>query len=473
MNLKRIVSASIILIPGLVLCVYLMTLREGHPWGDDFAMYILHAKSILEGRPYSDIGFIPNPAAIIAPRAYPPLFPLMMTPVIAWAGINLDALKLMIALLLALTIALFDVAFRDHLNIADRVIWIGLFAFNPVIMTYKDLILSDVPFLALVALFIRLTRLNVDRMRDTGFQFCRLALIGLVITAAALTRRVGIVLLPCLLTALWLDTRSHPGRHPVLVRMLTVGGLGAFAGFLILFPPAFFTSAPDRIFANIIAYLQTAGILMSNGRWLIPSVLLYLIAAVLILIGFISRLRTGISMIEITPVALLLPLLFWDRSRTVRYMLPIVPFPFFHPCIGMKCMAQHRIGSIMRLVVIALIAGTYAVKLTRPDAPDPGVESRTAKEVIAFIRSNTAPDDVLISAKPRAFALFTGRAASNPHRTNEPDALRRYMTSIHARYAVAGRFPDDDLIWGLVRSAPDRFRTVFSNEEFTVYQLEE
>ena len=269
MNLKRIVSASIILIPGLVLCVYLMTLREGHPWGDDFAMYILHAKSILEGRPYSDIGFIPNPAAIIAPRAYPPLFPLMMTPVIAWAGINLDALKLMIALLLALTIALFDVAFRDHLNIADRVIWIGLFAFNPVIMTYKDLILSDVPFLALVALFIRLTRLNVDRMRDTGFQFCRLALIGLVITAAALTRRVCIVLLPCLLTALWLDTRSHPGRHPVLVRMLTVGGLGAFAGFLILFPPAFFTSAPDRIFANIIAYLQTAGILMSNGRWLI------------------------------------------------------------------------------------------------------------------------------------------------------------------------------------------------------------
>jgi len=449
-----------------------MTLREGHPWGDDFAMYILHAKNILEGRPYSDIGFIPNPAEIIAPRAYPPLFPLMMTPVIAWAGVNLTALKLMIALLLALTIALFDVAFRNHLNIADRVIWIGLFAFNPVVMIYKDLILSDIPFLALVALFIVLTHPHVDRMRDNGLPFRRLALIGLVITAAVLTRRTGIVLLPCLLLALWLGSRTRRTPLAIAIRILTVGGLATIAYFMILFPPSYFTSSPARILANLAACTQAAGILFSNGRWLIPSVLLYIVASVLILIGFFSRLRTGISMIEITPVALLLPLLFWDRSRTVRYLLPIVPFLFFHLCIGMKCIVHQRIGRISRLVVIMLITATYISKLTRPDTHDLGVESRTAKEVFAFIRSGTAPDDVLISAKPRAFVLFTGRDASNLHRTSEPDALHRYMASIHARYAVAGRFPDDT-IRDLAERTPERFLILFSNEEFTVYQLVE
>lgn len=59
-----------------------MTIRPGQPWGDDFAMYILHAKNIASGKAYTDTGYIPNPGyAVLGPAAYPPLFPLVLSPV--------------------------------------------------------------------------------------------------------------------------------------------------------------------------------------------------------------------------------------------------------------------------------------------------------------------------------------------------------------------------------------------------------
>jgi hypothetical protein len=34
------------------------TIRPGHIWGDDFAMYIHHARNIVEGRPYAQTGYL-------------------------------------------------------------------------------------------------------------------------------------------------------------------------------------------------------------------------------------------------------------------------------------------------------------------------------------------------------------------------------------------------------------------------------
>ena len=43
------------LVLGLIALIgvfYLATIREGHRWGDDFSLYILHAKNIAEERPF-------------------------------------------------------------------------------------------------------------------------------------------------------------------------------------------------------------------------------------------------------------------------------------------------------------------------------------------------------------------------------------------------------------------------------------
>jgi hypothetical protein len=45
-----------------------VTIRQGHIWADDFAMYIHHAQNIVEGRPYAQTGYLITPTALVGSR---------------------------------------------------------------------------------------------------------------------------------------------------------------------------------------------------------------------------------------------------------------------------------------------------------------------------------------------------------------------------------------------------------------------
>jgi len=102
---------------------YLATLREGHLWGDDFAMYIHHAQNIAQGRPYADTGYVYNPAVpVYGPRMYPPVFPLLLAPLYKVFGLSLIPMKveqvvfivLMLATVLCYGIASWERATRSR-----------------------------------------------------------------------------------------------------------------------------------------------------------------------------------------------------------------------------------------------------------------------------------------------------------------------------------------------------------------------
>jgi hypothetical protein len=69
------------------------TLRQGHIWADDFAMYIHHGQNIVDGRPYVQTGYLFTPTAPVSPRMYPPVFPLLLAPVVRFSGLNLIPMK--------------------------------------------------------------------------------------------------------------------------------------------------------------------------------------------------------------------------------------------------------------------------------------------------------------------------------------------------------------------------------------------
>lgn len=45
------------------------TVRQGHLWADDFAMYVHHAQNIVAARPYTDTGYIFNPSLVVGPKS--------------------------------------------------------------------------------------------------------------------------------------------------------------------------------------------------------------------------------------------------------------------------------------------------------------------------------------------------------------------------------------------------------------------
>jgi hypothetical protein len=91
-------APALLLMIVLSLVIGASTLRRGHEWGDDWAWYILQAKSIWDGTTdeFMEQSAFTNYQSTthLGPLAYPWGYPLILTPVYAIKGINPLALKL-------------------------------------------------------------------------------------------------------------------------------------------------------------------------------------------------------------------------------------------------------------------------------------------------------------------------------------------------------------------------------------------
>ncbi len=115
MNIHRIIVGFLILIVGLF---YFLTVREGfsYIWGGDFSLYILHAKNISEGKPYEHTGYIYNPSyPYLSPKTYPPVFPLLLTPVYMIFGLDFQAMKTIPIITFLLSLFFIYLNFKDKL----------------------------------------------------------------------------------------------------------------------------------------------------------------------------------------------------------------------------------------------------------------------------------------------------------------------------------------------------------------------
>src|SRR5262245_54059815 len=134
-----------IMIVTIGLC-YLLTIREGHYWGDDFSMYIRHAKNIVEGIDYKETGYIYNPFhPYLVPKTYPPLFPLLLSPIYHWFVINLTIMKIEVVLFFIALLFIVSLVFRDELPFHYLVAVVAIIGFNPYFWDFKDNVLPDIP----------------------------------------------------------------------------------------------------------------------------------------------------------------------------------------------------------------------------------------------------------------------------------------------------------------------------------------
>jgi hypothetical protein len=194
--LTTVFPALLISITALLLC---SGLTNGHDWGDDFAAYIMQAKSITEGRPSEFIEAnrftIEQSSYPIGPVTYPWGFPVLLAPFYALFGLNMIALKSVGVLCFLLFLFLLWSGFRKYHSDFWGIVLVCLFALNPTMLRFIDDILSDIPFL-LVSTFsvLLIGRLVVERRRLIS-PACDQLLLGTVIAVAFFIRTNGILLL--------------------------------------------------------------------------------------------------------------------------------------------------------------------------------------------------------------------------------------------------------------------------------------
>jgi len=192
MTKKNIAPLLLIVLASSALSFFMLT--RGHVWLDDFAAYIMQAKSILawnmDGFVHRNAFTIQNSSYPPGPAAYPWGFPLLLAPVYAVFGLNALALKLVSIAFYALFLLVLYFFARTRLDEWDSILLTGCFAFTPSLLYANDFILSDIPYLAFSTLGILLA----DRYSRTSTRQSGLAL-GLVAFLAFFTRTNGILLL--------------------------------------------------------------------------------------------------------------------------------------------------------------------------------------------------------------------------------------------------------------------------------------
>ncbi len=238
---------------------YSFTIRAGHCWGDDYALYLHHAKNIAIGIPYANTGYIADPDyPRYSVRMTPPVFPLVLAPVYKIFGMNLTAFKMVEVSFFVATLVLVFVLFREYLSSTYTLSLVAILGFSPFFWRLKDDVLSDIPFM----FFVLLTVLLVTRHMPP-------ALCGFAAYLAIGTRTVGIVLLPTILIheLLW---NKRITRYPIIL-VLTSAVLLLLQPLMLHGDPAssyrdLFQPTLQTVWANLWRYPLSLG-----SFWLTPQ----------------------------------------------------------------------------------------------------------------------------------------------------------------------------------------------------------
>ncbi len=169
------------------------------PWevtSPDAAIYVLTARSLLEGEGYSYVG---EPFVL-----RPPGFPVLLVPVLALFGTSFLALHVWVGLFGIACAALLFVLVAPRLGTPLAFAVAAALLLSPGYQQVSQLVLSDVPGAALALAALVLDR----RARAAPPSAGRELAVGLCIAAAAYVRSVNLVLVPALLVSRVLQRRD-------------------------------------------------------------------------------------------------------------------------------------------------------------------------------------------------------------------------------------------------------------------------
>lgn len=498
---KRARYASLIPLTliAIIASFYLFTIREGHNWGDDFGMYLLHAKNIAEGKGYADTPYIFNPLEPgIGPKAYPPVTSIALAPMYKWFGLNFTLMKITICAFFLAALWVLFWTYRMRLPNAYAAGLIILLGFNPFFWNFKDEILSDFPFVFFVwtTLYAVGRHYNGRKMDSFSEGLPYAILVGASMYLAYATRVLGVVL-PAALCLYELIRFKRLSRFAV-VAILVTGTLIALqtmlfsnvgSGYLSLFKSLATRDLAKLFLDNVIAYSSSLSKFLDNGHSILITRALFVMVSLLAALGLRRIIKDGVTILEVFLFLYLMALIvtpFTDH----RYLFPIIPLFFFYACIGaieLRSLVRGHVWQYVPIIVAGVLILSYSSKYTTLDFGPirEGIERNESKELFQYLRAHTHPDEIIIFRKPRALALFTDRRASVYPRPSDNSSTSdgtawNYFHDIQASYLIVGTTAwarnsrsIQDTQWErqFVERYKECFEEVFVNADFTVYKM--
>lgn len=505
-----------LLIVGVGCLLLFGTLTRGHEWGDDFASYIMQARSLTEGTPRSFIEAnrftIQQSSNGMGPVAYPWGFAVLLAPAYAVSGLNMIALKSVCGLFyLFFLISLWFVFRRSH-SPSILLCLVCLFALNPTLLAFSNHIMSDLPFLFFSMLSLGLIGAFITHKSVTGSRLADATVLGLVIAAAFFIRTNGVLLLITLglsqvvmyavvQAPIWRRIWNESQKIPL--KKIRVPGEVSLASLLIHATTylSFFcavtlweSALPDG--GSYQSFLKgiSAGTIKANAlHYLLQPAefysgipyhrYLYVLSLPFALLGAMKRLRSDYPAIIYGALTICL-LVAWPFTQGLRFLFPLLPFYISFVLSGLEVFqggttprgrALRKLAFVFPIVlVIASLAwlsarGVYE-NMSRDRETSFGPFTETSMSFFSFITEQTKPESTVVFFKPRLMRMMTDRKSlriTAVEKLPGADYLCIYLIADAADVY-------SNQITGLeVRELVERgiADLVYSNDDFTVYRL--
>jgi hypothetical protein len=472
----------ILLVLAPLLPLYLTNWQPGHDWGDDFAMYLLHARNLAEGRPYGDTGYLYNASyPSLGPRAYPPGFPLLIAPIYACCGLELGPYKALISVVFLLALVVIGLCLAERLPVPYAVGAVAAIGYSPYFWTFRNQILSDIPFLLLVyatlLVIYRAHRGGTPPRARPGTVILTAALISLAVG----TRSAGVVLLA---TVVLLDVINYRrwGSYSLAVFLLSV--LLISVRLLVFGDGASYLDGLPAVslagtVAHLASYAHALRTLWDNGHSRLVSEALWAVSLVAALVVYLISWRRAPRVFEVFATLYVALIAVWPYGQRMRFLIPLAPLyaGYVAEAVYRASFAWPRLGlgpapAVAGVLVLALsYAGAYGA--ARQTQPSSGVAAAESVAMFAFVRQRTGAGDVLLFRKPRALALFTGRPATVYRPGSNDEELWALMERAGVTHVVVSRvfWEDEQYLRPFLARYATRFESLYANADFTVLRL--
>lgn len=477
-------EARRLLIPMLLIVAvgvfYLTTIRMGHNWGDDFAMYIQEAADITHYISYTQSNYIVNPRnPTLGPPIYPPVYPLLLSPVYLHFGLNFTAMKVENILLFVFFLMAFCILVKDTLRLRYLVGTTALVGLSPVYWELKDNVVAEAAYLCLLYCCL-LALKSAYRATPLRSRIVTIIASGVLVYLCYGTRTMGLLLVPALLLYEIHRSRRFPKIAAAVGLIFAIGWAlqqktaPSERGYLQT--TATTHVGLQTVVENSIDYTKELSGFWDNGYQKALRIFPLVAFSAVALLGYSFKFKTNNATVAeyYAPLHLAL-ILVWPIRGGERFLVPIFPLYIYYACVGVQALGTYRSRQLEKYLCALLIfsagltyVGAYSKKSLGP-MPE-GIGKRETVDFFQYVRTRTNAREVFIFTKPRALGLLGERKASIYPISGSDEQIWDYMSSVSARYLIKG--PMDDPFWNafLQRNSSKLLET-YSNRDFTVYKI--
>jgi 4-amino-4-deoxy-L-arabinose transferase-like glycosyltransferase len=449
----------------------------------DNAQYMILAKSLITFQGYKEISDPAMPDHV----KLPPVFPLMLAPLVGLFGFNLPILKVFMLIISLATFISLYLLLKQYVKeyLALGVTCLTIFSFE--IFHWSNDIMSEMPFMLFTFLALYYYK------KENFWNMC------VSVILACLTRTSGIVLAGAIVLSLLLRKEVKTAIKAAIViaipnavwmiRNLLTGNPESYLKYLLYIDPyqpslGFLPvmELVNRAATGMYFYFGEAPLFISTHRAIFETI--PWLSTIIFGIVALGALILLIKKTDPTPIYILATFIFfyfWPWT-TIRFLVPIAPFFILFFIMGIKSLIKMatKDKKAIRLILMAIMILLLVVQfppfidkfnqLRNPKAE----ESMALMEVVAkWSANNTNTTETFIVRKPYNYYIWSDRRSSSYPYTYDEKVMFDYLVSFDYVYVDSYSQTTNMFIEPIISSYPEVFVKDYGIEGGQLYKVSE